>query len=64
VSYLRVKKTPEEIEGMEYALKIESAALIAFYAKLEDDIVNQGASIYENQVPEMLNEMRRKIGQD
>jgi hypothetical protein len=47
---------------MEYALKIESAALIAFYAKLEDDLLNQGASIYEHQVPEMLNEMRRKIG--
>ena len=32
VSYLRVIKTPEEIEGMEYALQLESAALISFYA--------------------------------
>jgi Xaa-Pro aminopeptidase len=32
ISYLRVIKTPEEIEGMEYALQLESAALISFYA--------------------------------
>lgn len=32
VSYLRVIKTAEEIEGMEYALRLESAALISFYA--------------------------------
>lgn len=31
-SHLRVIKTPEEVKGMEEALKLESAALVAFYA--------------------------------
>jgi Xaa-Pro aminopeptidase len=32
VSHLRVLKSAQEVEGMEEALRIESAALITFYA--------------------------------
>jgi Xaa-Pro aminopeptidase len=55
VSYLRVIKTQTEIKGMEQALKLESAALIAFYAELEDRVTNRKEVIYEHMVPEILN---------
>lgn len=61
---MRVIKTPEEIEGMEYALQLESAALISFYAQLENFTENQKVRVYEHDVPEMLNRMRREIARD
>ena len=61
---MRVIKTPEEIEGMEYALQLESAALISFYAQLESFTENQKVQVYEHDVPEMLNRMRREIARD
>ena len=36
VSYLRIVKSDVEISGMEEALRLESAALISFYANLGD----------------------------
>jgi hypothetical protein len=35
VSYLRIVKSKEEVKGIEESLKLESAALISFYAKLQ-----------------------------
>lgn len=46
---------------MENALLLESAALVCFYAQLEDRVLRD--TIYEHEVPEMLDYMRRKIGQ-
>ena len=58
VSHLRVVKSEAEIAGMERALKLESAALIAFYAKLENRLVEKREKIYEHGVPVILNELR------
>jgi len=33
---------------MEYALQLESAALISFYALLENTVLNKKESIYEH----------------
>ena len=49
---------------MERALKLESAALIAFYAKLENRLVEKREKIYEHEVPVILNELRSQIGSD
>ena len=58
VSHLRVVKSEAEVAGMERALKLESAALIAFYAKLENRLVEKREKIYEHEVPVILNELR------
>ncbi len=49
---------------MEEALKLESAALITFYAQLEHRVKTLRQEIYEHEVHEILNQIRRKIGRD
>ena len=63
-SEVRVVKSKAEIKGMEYALKLESAALIAFYADLEKRVLEGKDNIYEHQVPQILDQFRVKIAGD
>ena len=53
VSEVRVIKTETELNAMQEALKIESAALICFYGKLRH-LLKKEDTVFEHQCPEML----------
>jgi len=64
VSHLRVVKSEAEIKGMEKALRLESTALVALYADLENRLVAKGESIREHEVPPILDHFRGMVAKE
>lgn len=64
VSEIRVIKNETELNGMNEALKLESAALICFYALLKEKLTRKSEDIYEHQCPALLDKIRKEIAQE
>lgn len=58
ISELRVVKEKAELEGMESSLKLESAALICYYAKVREILRKNSQDLYEHECPNILDKIR------
>eukprot|EP00347_Sterkiella_histriomuscorum_P004031 403362008 len=63
ISELRVIKNESELKGIKEALKLESAALICFYANLKEKLIKNQV-IYEHEGPAILDKIRKEIALD
>ena len=61
VSELRVVKEEAELEGMRSSLKLESAALICYYAKVQEILNKNSHDLYEHECPSILDKIRKEI---